>query len=308
MGNPSGIVILDKPAGMTSQQAVSRVKRMLGVKKAGHSGSLDPAVTGVLPVLFGKATRLAEYVQDLDKEYEAVARFGWSTDTQDGSGAVLAVGDASTLRCEAIGLALSEFVGGISQVPPQYSALHVDGVRAYELARRGLVADLKARPVRIDRIELLACERDPQGTVSARFRIACGKGTYVRTICHDLGVKLGVPAHMASLVRLRSGPFGIQEAHGFAELERDPGPCILSMEAAVRHLPVVHVDGMTAQKVAHGSSFETDVETLGSGSGDLRVHGPDGDLIAIYAWDGVEQDGTGTVTARKVLAAQEERL
>lgn len=304
----SGIVVLDKPAGMTSQQAVSRVKRLLGVKKAGHSGSLDPAVTGVLPVLFGKATRLAEYVQELAKEYEAIARFGWSTDTQDGSGSVLAVGDASNLSCEAIGVALSEFVGDIKQVPPQYSALHVDGMRAYELARRGLVADLKARPVRIDWIELLSCERDSQGSVFARFRIACGKGTYVRTICHDLGSLLGVPAHMASLVRLRSGPFGIEEAHGLAELEQDPRPFILSMEAAVQHLPFVQIDEITAHKVTHGSSFETNVGMLGSYHGDIRVNGPDGALLAIYAWDGVVQKGTGTVTARKVLAAQEEML
>lgn len=300
----AGVLVLNKPAGMTSQQAVTRVRRLLGFSKAGHSGILDPDVTGVLPVLFGTATRLAEYITDAHKTYEATVVFGSATDTQDATGEVVAKGDPHSLDETVIDAALQQFVGVIQQLPPQYSALKIAGKRAYEYARQGQVAPLVARSVQVLSCQLLGVVHGAD-TVQARFVITCSKGTYVRTICHDLGCMLGVPAHMGTLIRTHSGPFTLADAHTFAELESRGRQLVLLPQAAVPHLPVVSATSAQGQRVFHGAPFWVQVaDDLALGQ-DVQVHSLDGQLLAIYSVSQLQVGEGALLTAKKVLALQE---
>ena len=320
----NGIVIVNKPAGPTSQQTVTRVRRLLSADKAGHSGSLDPGTTGVLPVFLGCATRLSEYVMQERKAYEAEMQFGAATDTQDASGRVIAAGDPGRLTEAAVRRAAQSFVGEIRQAPPAYSAVKVNGERAYDLARRGVAFSLPERPVRVYSLTVLDVDLAP-GSFRVRFAVECGKGTYVRAICHDMGVLLGVPAHMTALVRTRSGPFSLAAAHSLEEIAERPGEVVLPPAAAVAHLPAVSVDGETAAAVRHGAPFawrrEPDAPAAcGSRGGApfcdppaadagnperrVRVHrAGDGELLAIYRWAGGAPAERARLVAEKVLAA-----
>lgn len=300
----SGVLVLHKPRGMTSQQAVTRVRRMLDYAKAGHSGILDPEVTGVLPILFGSATRLAEYIMDAQKAYEAVVQFGSATDTQDATGQVVATGDPSGLDRAVVDAALATFVGEIEQMPPQYSALKIAGVRAYELARKGQVAPLVARTVQVLSCSLIDFTH-VEGLVQARFSITCKKGTYVRTICHDLGALVGVPAHMAQLVRTRSGPFTLADAHSIDEVAEKGRLLVLTPEHAVTSLPAFTVTPEQAQRVFHGARLQVRGVAPLPVAQDVRLHGPSGQLLAIYTvLHAVPGEGL-TLAAKKVLALQE---
>lgn len=303
-----GIMVLDKPAGMTSQQAVTRVKRLIGCKKAGHSGTLDPDVTGVLPVFLESATRLVEYVMADQKSYLAEVVFGTATDTQDASGTVIASGDPSLLECETVISALQTFVGKIEQVPPAYSAVKVAGVRAYALARAGVPVALKARLADVHRITVLQCDWGPV-EYRIRFSVDCGKGTYVRTICHDLGVRVGVPAHMASLVRTRSGPYLLEEAHSLMEIEELGQALLREPASAVAHLPALQLKTQeNVVRVLHGAALTISVQDIPPSFPMLsldadqlvRLHDPQGRLQAIYVVQLV-QDGQIWLKARKVL-------
>lgn len=298
--------MLDKPSGLTSQQAVSQVKRLLGVKKAGHSGSLDPAVTGVLPIFLGRATRLSGYVTQERKSYAGTVCFGWATDTQDATGAVVARGDASGLLPDAVVRAAERLTGDILQTPPAYSAVKVSGVRSYALARRGESVALQPRPIQVHRFEFVSFAREGDA-FCGRFVIECGKGTYVRTICHDLGILVGVPAHMSELVRLSSGPFILGDAVGFDELARLGDKAVLPAWRAVEHLPVVSVAGKQLESVLCGRPLAGADGTAGGAApegaddGDLvRVHAAhSGDLVALYR---VSREGTERrLTAHKVF-------
>lgn len=302
----NGIVILNKPRGITSQQAVTRVKRLLGARKAGHSGSLDPAVTGVLPIFLGSATRLSEYVTQERKSYEGEVSFGWATDTQDATGAVVARGDASIVDETSVRRAAARLTGDVWQAPPAYSAVKVSGVRSYELARRGEAVELQPRLIHVYRIEFFSFQRTTD-VFRARFVIECGKGTYVRTICHDLGILVGVPAHMSELVRLSSGPFALADAVGFDELERLGERAILPSWRAVEHLPEYPVDSEQLQGVRRGAPIECPVNApyaarlAGLAEQSLvRVHEADGgELVALYR---VVRDGRALrLAAHKVL-------
>ncbi len=244
---------MDKPKGLTSQQAVTKVKRILGAKKAGHGGTLDPDATGVLPIYLGQATRLSEYALGGDKEYLAEATFGFSTDTQDASGRVMETGDPSHLTEAQIHDALIRFVGTYEQMPPKYSALKVNGKPAYTLAREGKEVDLQPRQVKIDYIRVEQILLNPQEYM-VRFLVGCGKGTYIRTLCHDVGQLLGVPAHMSGLQRTKSGMFSIAEAHPFAELEESNWSLVLPMSQGVMHLPIVMLGHDLILKILHGQS------------------------------------------------------
>ncbi|RUS46315.1 tRNA pseudouridine(55) synthase TruB [Cohnella sp. AR92] len=200
---PEGVLGIWKPAGWTSHDVVAKARRILGVKRIGHTGTLDPSVTGVLPICVGRATRMVEYLQEMSKTYEATLRFGIATDTEDADGNVVETADASHLTAEQISEAVLSFVGDIEQIPPMVSALKVDGKRLYELAREGVTVERKPRPVTIHEIEILHIEGNgPYPEV--RFSVRCSKGTYIRTLCVDIGRKLGVPAVMASLIRTAS--------------------------------------------------------------------------------------------------------
>ncbi len=197
---PEGVLGIWKPAGWTSHDVVAKARRILRVKRIGHTGTLDPAVTGVLPICIGRATRMVEYLQEMPKTYEALLRFGIATDTEDIGGEVVERRDASHLTEADIRAAALSFVGDIEQVPPMVSAVKVDGKRLYDLARQGVTVERKPRPVTIHGIEILACVAEGPHP-ELRFSVTCSKGTYIRTLCVDIGRRLGVPAVMAELTR-----------------------------------------------------------------------------------------------------------
>lgn len=238
----SGLVLIDKPAGLTSQQAVVRVRKALGAQRAGHTGTLDPFATGLLIVLVGRATRLAPYVADEPKEYEALVRFGAEIDTDDATGSALRTADAPSQQ--DVASAITELTGALEQVPPVFSAKHVDGERAYALARRGVRTELRPVQVRVDRWDVLT-----QSSDSIRVRITCSGGTYIRALARDLGRLTSSAAHCAELRRLRCGPFKVSDAIlPDAASAADVQPPL----AAVPELPTEHLEADAALGVAHG--------------------------------------------------------
>ncbi len=302
----SAIFILNKPSGMTSQQAVTRVRRFFGYKKAGHSGILDPQVTGVLPIFLGRATRLAEYISEERKHYLATVRFGWATDTQDASGQSIATGDTSRLDEGQIEEALLSFVGTSLQVPPAFSAIHVDGKRAYALARRGEMVELAPRSITIYALEIEAMSIK-DNDVTARFSVICSKGTYIRTLCHDVGSKLGVPAHMASLIRLRSGPFAIDDAYTFAQMEQEGTSLLLKPDRAVASMPLLEVDDANWRKLCCGNKLQGDfpLDQIALDSL-IRIHDKNGQLGAIYKLASHDDPSAYTLLPVKVFVAKKE--
>ncbi len=275
--------MLDKPRDLTSQQAVTRVKRMLGASKAGHGGTLDPAATGVLPIYLNQATRLAEYALDGDKEYLAEAVFGVATTTQDESGDVVAVGNPSRLTADLVQRALMQTVGSFAQLPPQYSALKVRGKPAYAYARQGETVELQPRAVTVHDIrveEIMWAAPD----FRVRFYIRCSKGTYIRTVCHDLGERLGVPAHMATLRRTKTGAFSIGQAHTLESVERLGWEAVIPPEAGVDHLRAWRLDAHQTALLRHGQTlvFCASATTFYADE-TIRVHDDGGELIAICA-------------------------
>lgn len=214
----NGILNVYKEAGYTSHDVVAKLRGICRQKKIGHTGTLDPDAVGVLPVCFGSGTKLCDLLTDWDKEYIAVLRLGLSTDTQDISGQVLSKADGETLANLDEGQVrecILQFLGGYEQIPPMYSALKVNGRKLYELARAGKEVERKPRPVTISELEILEMAL-PQ----VRFRVVCSKGTYIRTLCHDIGERLSVGGVMERLIRSRVGIFGIDEALTLTELEK----------------------------------------------------------------------------------------
>lgn len=244
----NGWVVLDKPVGMTSTQAVARLKRIFNAKKAGHAGTLDPLASGVLPVAFGEATKTVPFVQDGEKTYRFTIAWGAETDSDDADGTVIA---RSELRPEVaeIRAALPAFTGQIMQRPPIYSAIKVAGERAYDLARDGEIPDLAPRPVQIHALALLVADRD-----AASFEARCGKGCYVRALARDLGRTLGCHGHVAALRRTRVGPFAEKEAVRLTELSEAP-EALLSVEAGLIEMPRVAVDRESAARLRRGQSI-----------------------------------------------------
>ncbi len=252
-----GILNVDKPAGMTSHDVVACLRRLTGVKKAGHTGTLDPGATGVLPVCLGRATRLIRYLPG-DKAYRAEVAFGVATATGDSFGEVVRTADASALTEEALLAALQHFQGSIEQVPPMTSAIRHQGKRLYELARQGLVVERKARRVTIYDLRLIGVFGLGTGTPRAVIELSCSAGTYVRSLCIDLGEKLGCGAHMSALVRTRAGSFWLADAltlDKIAEIHQQGGlPGVLVRPAeALAHLPAVQVKPTAVLAVKSGN-------------------------------------------------------
>lgn len=210
-----GYLIIDKPAGMTSHDVVGRVRRVLGERRVGHAGTLDPSAVGVLPIAVGLATRTVEYLSDASKSYVAEITFGVTTDSADGDGVVTDVRDPSAQSRERVEEIINAFAGPQMQVPPMHSAIKIDGQRMYELARRGETVDLPARPITIFEIQLLEWE-DPVAEVF----VHCSKGTYIRSLARDIGERAGVGAYMSNLVRVQTGPFTLEDAIRLDELEQ----------------------------------------------------------------------------------------
>ena len=240
-----GILILDKPAGLSSNRALQQVKRLYGAAKAGHTGSLDPLATGVLPLCFGEATKFSQFLLDADKAYESTFLLGIATATGDAEGEVLATKDASAISEADVAKALEAFRGEIEQVPSMYSALKHQGQPLYKLARRGQEVERKARRVVIKRLELRAFRGGVQPEVD--IYLECSKGTYVRSIAEDLGAMLDCGAHVSSLRRTRAGAFGIESSVTMATLEAlkagdrlaDMDALLLPADTAVENLPLV---------------------------------------------------------------------
>ena len=253
--NLTGLLVVDKPAGLTSHDVVKRVRARLQAR-AGHAGTLDPQATGVLLVCVGAATRLSKFLQAHDKVYEGVVRLGWATDTYDAEGeATTETQQPPDLTEGRVEAALREFVGELEQVPPVYSAKKIRGEPSYRRARRGEEVTPLAVPVTVHSIRLLALDGD-----RIHMRVHCGAGTYVRTLAHDLGQALGCPAHLAALRRLSSGSFGLEEALVWEDLVQDSGvdvaAHILPPEEMLPEWPAVVVNEVGAARVAHGGALE----------------------------------------------------
>lgn len=221
MSNFHGVLVLHKPAGVTSHDCVAKVRRLFATKKVGHTGTLDPEVTGVLPICLGNATRIVEYLQEQSKTYEVVMRIGISTTTEDAQGEVLeqVPVEAASITVERMKELFQRFTGEIEQVPPMYSAVKVNGQRLYDLARQGVVVERKPRNVTIYELKLHEISAGDDQTVLVSFSCRCSKGTYIRTLCVDLGLAMGYPAHMAHLIRTQSGGFTLDQAITLSDLE-----------------------------------------------------------------------------------------
>ena len=266
----NGLINLYKPAGMTSFAAVARVRRILGEKKVGHAGTLDPEATGILPICVGKGTRCADYFLTFPKTYRAELTFGLATDTGDIWGTVLEEQDASFVTKETFSAILPKFVGGIEQLPPAYSALKIGGVPAYKLARKGRTPELAARKIRIYEIQLLDF-----GGGKATLEVTCGRGTYIRTLCEDLAKAMGTCATMSALERISYGPFHKAQAVTLEELELRPE--LLALDVVLEQLPRVDLDETEEDHYRHGRP----THILESVRGECRVYGSDGALIGV---------------------------
>jgi tRNA pseudouridine55 synthase len=272
---PDGLLLIDKPAGITSHDAVDHVRRSLGVRKVGHAGTLDPMATGLLLMGVGRATRLLRFLGDLPKEYEGAAVLGVETDTLDADGVVVRkdAEAAAAVTEDALRAAMAALVGEIEQTPPAYSAVKVRGERLYRSARRGELREAPARTVRVDAFDLTSLSRP-----AFAFHVRCSGGTYVRSLVRDVGSALGCGAHLSRLRRTAIGRFRAEDGRA----PDDPGPP-LDPVAAVEHLPSVALSADEAVAASYG-------RVLGPAGidGPYRVHGQDGALVGIYHDEGTK--------------------
>lgn len=267
-----GIVNVLKPPGMTSHDVVSFIRKLYGLKRVGHAGTLDPAAAGVLPVFLGQATRLIEYATDTDKSYRAELTFGIETDTGDDTGKVIETAEVVMPSEEKIIEVLNSFRGAIRQTPPMYSAIKIDGRKMYELAREGIHVDLPEREIFIEDIVLL--ERTENGIL---FDVTCSKGTYIRSLCVDIGRKLHTPAVMSFLVRTRVGNFSLNDAKTLEELEVEKVEALIPLDFALQHMEAVVLDLKAAEAFLHGKMIQCDKQYQGL----LRIYHEKNGFIGI---------------------------
>ncbi len=274
---PSGLVVVDKPAGPTSHDIVARVRRLAGTRRVGHAGTLDPAATGVLLLGLGRATKLLGHLALADKDYLATIRLGGSTSTDDAEGEPLGGSSTAGLTEERVRTTARGFTGPLMQVPSAVSAVKVDGVRAYARVRAGEQVDLAARPVVVASFEVLALRRPTPDLLDVDVAVSCSTGTYVRALARDLGARLGVGGHLVALRRTRVGAFTAAQARTLAELEDDFRYVPLA-EAVAAQFPRLDVDAADAAAVGHGRPLTLS----GTGSaGPVGVFGPDGAVLAL---------------------------
>ena len=294
----SGILILDKPRGMSSNQALQKVRWLLNAEKAGHTGSLDPLATGVLPLCFGEATKFSQYLLDADKGYETVAQLGVTTTTGDAEGEVLEQREV-TIGRDVIEAMLPRFRGDIEQVPPMYSALKKDGQPLYKLARAGEVVEREARSVTIARLELLAFD-----STKATLSVSCSKGTYIRTLVEDLGQVLGCGGHVAELRRTQAGPFSLSQAISLEELEKAHAEggnealdrFLLPSDSGLEHWPLVQLSEHSAYYWLHGQPVRAPEAPK---FGMLRVQDHTGRFIGIG-----EVSDDGRIAPRRLIRSE----
>ncbi len=268
----NGIVIVDKPAGWTSQDVTARLRRVFNTRRIGHGGTLDPMATGVLPVFVGRATRGVEFFEHAEKTYETVLRLGITTDTEDTTGTVLEQRPVCVTadRLEAV---LAQFRGEILQVPPMYSALKVDGQKLVDLARKGKTVERKARPITIHELTLLGMEGE-----DVRLRVRCSKGTYIRTLCKDMGEALGCGGCMAQLRRVRAGEYTIAEAVPLAQLLEagEPETFLRPVDSMFRAHPAVTLSANQEKRCRCGNAFSVNME-----EGTYRAYSQAGEFLML---------------------------
>lgn len=282
------VLVVDKPAGMTSHDVVERVRRASGVRRVGHAGTLDPAATGVLIVLVGRATRLAQFFLDDEKEYRGQMILGAATDTQDAEGTVTSTASFRGITEEDVRAAFARFVGAVEQVPPMVSAIKKDGTPLYVLARRGVTVPRAPRRVLVRRLELIAY-RAPV----AEFEVTCSKGTYVRTLAHDVGLALGCGAHLGNLTRERAGRFRIADAVGLdvvAAAGRDLGGVGLSMFEACDSWPSLEIGSEELKAISTGTPIEVEESRIGGPGPLVRITSDGTALAAVGRLDDVARD------------------
>ena len=275
----NGIVIVDKPQGWTSQDVTARLRRVFNTRRIGHGGTLDPMATGVLPVFVGRATRGVEFFEHAEKTYEAVIRFGITTDTEDISGTVLREQEVNLSKEEFLAV-LPRFRGEILQVPPMYSALKINGQKLVDLARKGKEVERQPRPITIHELEMV----DFQGE-TATLRVRCSKGTYIRTLCKDLGVALGCGACMQALRRVQAGEYTIAEAVPLLQLleMENPEQVLRNVDTMFRNYPAVTLTANQEKRCRHGNAFSIQAEP-----GTYRCYGQSGEFLMLArAEDGI---------------------
>jgi len=269
----TGILLIDKPTDWTSHDVVAKLRGLLRERRIGHAGTLDPMATGLLTIFVGRATRAVTFAEAADKTYITRLKLGLVTDTQDITGRVLQQSDTTVSRAD-LEAVLPRFLGEIQQIPPMYSAIKVDGKRLYQLARKGVEVERKARPVTIRDIRIL-------GGADGEFdlEITCSKGTYIRTLCHDMGEVLGCGGTMSALRRTRVGAFSLDEAYTLEQIvaTEDRGQFLRPVDTLFAGYPAVTVDGSQEWKIRNGQRVPMGAEALGH----CRVYGEDGAFLAL---------------------------
>ena len=279
----NGIVIVDKPQGWTSQDVTARLRRVFNTRRIGHGGTLDPMATGVLPVFVGRATRAVEFFEHAEKTYEATLRLGLATDTEDITGEILEEKPVSLTEAEFLAI-LDQFRGEILQIPPMYSALKVNGQKLCDLARKGKEVERKPRPITIFELECLEFTGD-----TARLRVRCSKGTYIRTLCKDIGQALGCCGCMAALRRVSAGEYGIEAAVPLQTLldAETPEKYLQNVDTMFADLPAITLTEKQETRCRNGGSF-----TLKIADGRYRVYSQSGEFLALSQ---VEDDIMSTI-------------
>jgi tRNA pseudouridine55 synthase len=276
-----GVIVVDKPEGLTSHDVVNRVRRLANTRKVGHLGTLDPMATGVLPLVIGRATRLAQFFATSEKEYDASIRFGWATDTYDRVGTPISTAVEPTFSRAELEAALAPFRGTCMQTPPPFSAKKVDGIPAYRLARRKIAVELEPVEVHVYELELLEFDG-----ATARIRVRCSAGTYLRSIAHEVGRRLGCGAFLEALRRTSSGDFKGEQARTLEQLEQltEAGKlseALIPASSLLPHLPNATVDLLTAGQIRQGRDFRLSPFVERADAKYVKAISPEGELIAI---------------------------
>ena len=295
----NGIFNINKPSGITSTEVVRKIKKLTGIKKVGHAGTLDPLASGVLPICVGKATRIIEYLIDQDRSYRGIINLGIETDTFDKEGSIVSENNGYKIpsRVEIIN-ALALFIGDIQQTPPMYSALKINGERLYDLARKGVNLELKSRPVKVFDISLLDWNNP-----SLDIEIHCGKGFYVRSLANDLGRELGMGAYLNRLIRLKHGSFFIENSIEYNSIEKifDEGrwfDIIMDIDSAITHLPKITVELGLEEDIINGRPvFVSSEIPLGRPKEISRIYSKNDRFIGIIEFD----DAVGAWCPKKVI-------
>lgn len=285
----NGIFNINKPIGITSHDVVAKMRKLLKQRRIGHSGTLDPAASGVLPICIGQATRVAEYLSESGKAYRAEIIFGIVTNTYDSEGIILRTTGVEHLSLPLIKQTLQHFIGPQMQQPPRYSAIKLSGLPAYKFARAGEEISLESRPIVISQLEVI--EWNPQHPEHLVLSIECSKGTYIRSLAYDLGEYLACGAYLAGLVRTRSGPFSLVDSITLEQLADAVASGTVEehlypADIALEQYPALQLDAPTAEHVRHGNAFNYDRL---QGANLARVYDSEGRFLAIAEWD-AEQD------------------